>query len=78
MVDAVVEVPYGAHPTSFFPNYGYDSRFHLEWTGVARDGERAAAFLDRYVQTPSTQEDYLDMVGGAALLRHIEKWEDRA
>jgi glutaconate CoA-transferase subunit A len=78
MVDAVVEVPYGAHPTSFFPNYGYDSRFHLEWTGVARDDAKAAAFLDRYVQTPSTQEEYLDMVGGAALLRHIEKWEDRA
>jgi glutaconate CoA-transferase subunit A len=78
MVDAVVEVPYGAHPTSFFPNYGYDSRFHLEWTGVARDDAKAAAFLDRYVQTPSTQEEYLDIVGGAALLRHIEKWEDRA
>ena len=25
-VDAVVEVPYGAHPTSFFPRYGYDTQ----------------------------------------------------
>ena len=78
MVDAVVEVPYGAHPTSFFPNYGYDSRFHLEWTEVARDDAGAAAFLDRYVQTPSTQEEYLELVAGAELLGHIEKWEDRA
>jgi glutaconate CoA-transferase subunit A len=78
MVDAVVEVPYGAHPTSFFPNYGYDSRFHLEWTGVARDRGKAADFLHHYVQTPSTQDAYLATVGGAALLEHIEKWEDRA
>ena len=34
-VDAVVEVPYGAHPTSFFPAYGYDTAFHLEWVQVA-------------------------------------------
>jgi glutaconate CoA-transferase subunit A len=77
MVDAVVEVPYGAHPTSFFPNYGYDSRFHLEWTEVARDDEKATAFLERYVQRPSTQEEYLDAVGGVALLKRIQKWEQR-
>jgi glutaconate CoA-transferase subunit A len=77
MVDAVVEVPYGAHPTSFFPNYGYDSRFHLEWTEVARDDEKATAFLERYVHRPSTQEEYLDAVGGVALLNRIQKWEQR-
>ncbi len=77
MVDAVVEAPYGAHPTSFFPNYGYDSRFHLEWTEVARDDEKATAFLERYVQRPSTQEEYLDAVGGVALLNRIQKWEQR-
>ena len=77
MVDAVVEVPYGAHPTSFFPNYGYDSHFHMEWTEVARDAEKATAFLERYVQRPSTQEEYLDAVGGGALLDRIQKWEQR-
>ena len=38
-VDAVVEVPYGAHPTSLHPRYGYDARFHLAWTKVSRDDE---------------------------------------
>ncbi len=75
MVDAVVEVPYGAHPTSFFPNYGYDSRFHHEWTDVSRDDAAASAFLDRHVLTPSTQEDYLEAAGGVATLHRIEKWE---
>jgi len=77
MVDAVVEVPYGAHPTSFFPNYGYDSRMHRMWTGISRDDAQATAFLDRYVRTPGSQAEYLRAVGGAECLGRIEAWEDR-
>jgi len=77
MVDAVVEVPYGAHPTSFFPNYGYDSRFHLQWTEISRDGGKVNDFIDRYVRTPSTQQDYLEAVGGVAAIERIEKWEEQ-
>jgi len=75
MVDAVVEVPYGAHPTSFFPIYGYDGHFHQEWTGVSRDQEKALAFINRYVRLPSTQQEYLDAVGGEDVLDRIRKWE---
>ncbi len=63
IVDAVVQVPYGAHPTSFFPNYGYDSRFHKAWAEAALDDANAAAFMDRYVRGPSTQQEYLETVG---------------
>jgi len=76
MVDAIVEVPYGAHPTSFFPNYGYDSRFHREWTEVSRDDEAATAFLERYVLTPKTQAEYLDAAGGVVALNRIKRWEE--
>lgn len=75
IVDAVVEVPYGAHPTSFFPDYGYDSGFHRSWADVARDDVTAAAFMDRYVRTPSNQKEYLEAVGGAARLSRIQQWE---
>ncbi len=76
MVDAVVEVPYGAHPTSFFPNYGYDSRFHEEWIAVSRDAEKAAAFIDRYVRAPASQQQYLEAVGGADAISRISRWEE--
>lgn len=76
MVDAVVEVPYGAHPTSFFPNYGYDSRFHREWVEAARDPDQATGFIDRYVRSPSDQRDYLDAIGGASAIERIERWEE--
>jgi len=74
MVDAVVEVPYGAHPTSFFPNYGYDRDFHLQWTAVSRDADKAQDFIDRHVRLPATQQEYLECAGGAATLSRIERW----
>ena len=72
-VDAVVEVPYGAHPTSFYPLYGYDTRFHVEWAKVARDDEQTQEFLRRYVLEPETQADYLDAVGGSARLMEVSR-----
>lgn len=77
IVDAVVEVPYGAHPTSFFPNYGYDSDFHRAWADAARDDKKAAAFLDRHVTTPATQQAYLEAIGDAGLFERIDNWEQR-
>lgn len=70
-VDAVVKVPYGAHPTSFFPQYGYDAQFHQAWAGVARDDAAAAEFIDHYVLTPATQAEYLEAAGGASMLTRI-------
>ena len=74
-VDAVVEVPYGAHPTSFNPNYGYDSRFHLAWAKAARDEGEAKAFLDQHVREPADHAAYLEAAGGAEMLTRIGRWE---
>lgn len=73
IVDAVVEVPYGAHPTSFFPAYGYDEHFHRAWTEVSRDAGRAAAFMDSKLGKPRSQAEYLDAAGGEAMLARIRK-----
>lgn len=73
-VDAVVHVPFGAHPTSFFPGYGYDAAFHTEWVKVARDEGQAEAFLDKYVHGPGSHAEYLDAAGGAEMLTRIRRW----
>ena len=75
VVDAVVEVRYGAHPTSFYPGYGYDTQMHLRWAKVARDDDAAASFLDTHVREPESQADYLDAAGGARMLERIRSWE---
>ena len=74
MVDAVVEIPFGAHPTSMFPIYGYDSRFHRQWVAVAGDNDAAAELMDRYVLGPSNQQEYLDQVGGEETVNRIRNW----
>lgn len=73
IVDAVVEVPYGAHPTSFFPAYGYDERCHRAWTEISRDAGRVAAFVDRRLCAPRSQTEYLEAAGGEPMLAGIRK-----
>lgn len=71
MVDAVVEAPHGAHPTSFFPEYGHDRQFHEQWVGVARDDDASVEFLEHYVRAPAGQAEYLEVAGGADMLARI-------
>ncbi len=75
LVDAVVEIPYGAHPTSFFPNYGYDSQFHCQWAAAARDDGRVTELMNRYVLGPTNQLEYLDQVGAEETINRIRNWE---
>jgi acyl CoA:acetate/3-ketoacid CoA transferase alpha subunit len=75
IVDAVVEVPYGAHPTSFPPAYGYDGGMHLEWAKGARDPETTAQFVEKYITGPADQAEYLDAAGGVGKLAAIQNWE---
>jgi hypothetical protein len=43
---------------------------------VSRNREKALVFIDRYVRSPSTQQEYLDTVGGKTVLERIAKWEE--
>lgn len=62
LVDAVVVVPFGAHPTSLHPRYSYDADLHTAWK-AATSSELIDAFLDRYVYGPDTHEHYMELVG---------------
>ena len=75
IVDAVVEVPYGAHPTSFPPNYGFDGGLHIEWAKVSRDPDTTAQFVEQYITGPATHAEYLDTVGGVGKLAAMRNWE---
>jgi glutaconate CoA-transferase, subunit A len=72
-VDAVVHVPYGAHPTSCYPLYAYDADAHLAWSRAARDDGEAEAYLRRHVIEPETHADYLDAIGGVSRLAALER-----
>ena len=76
MVDALVEVPFGAHPTSFYPDYGYDSRFHREWAAISRDDAAVSELMDRCIIKPENQQQYLDAVGGEEIISRIQQWDE--
>ncbi len=49
---AVVEVPFGAHPTACYPGYAYDRGHLTEYVAAATaGGEALEAYLDRYVRS---------------------------
>lgn len=61
MVDAVVESPGGAHPTSCYPDYPLDVVHLTNYLRQARGGG-AAQYLSQYVHGPSSQGDYLKTI----------------
>jgi glutaconate CoA-transferase subunit A len=69
LVDAVVPVPYGAHPTACRSFYDYDPRHLNHYKVAAKDDELWAAYLDEWVYGVESWDAYLDKVGGAQLAR---------
>ena len=75
LVDAVCEVPFGAHPTLMPYLYYFDERHIREWLTVSKTDEGAKEYFDQYVYGVNSFEDYLERVGGLKrlnLLRRIE------
>lgn len=77
-IEAVVEAPYGAHPTSCYPFYAYDRTHLAEYYHSAQAGPDVFArdYLTPYVFEPETHEDYLQRVGGAKRLQVLASWKD--
>jgi len=69
LVDAVVPVPYGAHPTACRYFYDYDPVHLNHYKTVARDDEQWAAWLEEWVYGVESWDHYLDKIGGAQLAR---------
>lgn len=82
-VTAVVEAPFGAHPSSCYPDYAYD-RAHLgEYVEAATAGSDAlAGYLATYVTGAPTEEAYRKAVGEDRLARlgswseSVEQWTE--
>ena len=62
LVSAVVEAPYGAHPTSCYPRYAYDRGHLLEYVAAAQSGpDGVAKYLATYVY--GGEERYAELIG---------------
>jgi 3-oxoacid CoA-transferase subunit A/glutaconate CoA-transferase subunit A len=74
-VDAVVEVPYGAHPALMPGRYYFDEQHIGEWLKLSKTEEGVSEYFDRYVHAVETFGDYLELVGGAEQLEYLRQVE---
>ncbi len=65
MVDAVVEAPWGAHPSASPSLYRADDRHLRDYVKASAGSEPFAAYLQHHVQAGASA--YLDLLGGARL-----------
>ncbi|HTK08226.1 MAG TPA: CoA-transferase [Ktedonobacteraceae bacterium] len=69
IVDAVVHVPYGAHPSYVQGYYDRDNTFYLEWDLLSRDQKQTQAWLDEWVYGVADHAEYLHKLGPETLAR---------
>jgi 3-oxoacid CoA-transferase subunit A/glutaconate CoA-transferase subunit A len=73
VVDAVCEVPFGAHPTQMPLQYFFDEEHIAEWLAAAETPEGAAAYFDQYVFGVRDFQEYLERVGGSEKLDYLKR-----
>ena len=66
-VDAVVEAPYGAHPTSCDTRYDFDIEHLMDYAERTKTAEGAQQYIQEYILDPGSWDGYLEKIG-------IEKW----
>jgi glutaconate CoA-transferase subunit A len=68
LVSHVVELPFGAHPTSVYREYDYDAGEIKRYVEAAGKPDLWKAYLDKYVYGVKDHREYLERIGG---LRHL-------
>jgi glutaconate CoA-transferase subunit A len=68
VIDAVVHVPYGAHPSQCYNYYDYDSLYYMMYDKVSSTQEDFDQFIREWVIDTKDHEGYLNKLGGTRLI----------
>ncbi|MGF6906614.1 glutaconate CoA-transferase subunit A [Fusobacterium sp. PH5-44] len=68
-VDAVVHVPYGAHPSQCYNYYDYDNPFLKDYDKASKTQEDFEVFLKEWVYGVKDHNEYLDKLGASRLVK---------
>jgi glutaconate CoA-transferase subunit A len=69
MVDAIVQLPHGAHPTACFGFYDYDPKHLNLYKTAAADDTQFQAYLAKWIYETATHEQYLEKAGADQLAK---------
>lgn len=75
VVDAVCEVPYGAHPSLMPYQYYFDENHIREWMALAKTPEGAQQYFEKYVFGVADFNEYLEKIGGLKTLSQLKQVE---
>jgi 3-oxoacid CoA-transferase subunit A/glutaconate CoA-transferase subunit A len=75
VVDAVCEVPYGAHPALMPYQYFFDEQHIREWMELSKTEEGARAYMEKYVFGVADFDEYLERVGGLRKMHQLKQIE---
>jgi glutaconate CoA-transferase subunit A len=64
LVSHVVELPFGAHPTSVYREYDYDADEIKRYVEATKKPDLWKAYLDKYVYGVKDHGEYLELIGG--------------
>ncbi len=76
LVDAVIEVPYGAFPSNMAYEYFTDEDHLKAWLEAEKDEEKFRAFLEENIYNCRDHYDYLQVNGGLARLNELRAQEN--
>jgi glutaconate CoA-transferase subunit A len=62
-VHAVIEAPFGAHPSSSAARYEVDENHIGQYVKASSDPKAYRTYLERYVIQPTGQDEYVDLIG---------------
>jgi glutaconate CoA-transferase subunit A len=68
LVSHVVELPFGAHPTSVYREYDYDADEIKRYVEATKQPDLFKTYLDMYVYGVKDHSEYIERIGG---LRHL-------
>jgi acyl CoA:acetate/3-ketoacid CoA transferase alpha subunit len=74
-VDAVAEVPFGAHPNNMPGMYYVDIDHMKEYVVAARDQSTLDEYYNKYIFGVESFDEYLEKIGGKKRLKYLEDLE---
>jgi acyl CoA:acetate/3-ketoacid CoA transferase alpha subunit len=76
LVDAVCEVPYGAHPCLMPYCYYFDEEHIYLWLKMSKTDQGVQEYLEKYVFSVKDFPEYLEKVGGKQKLDFLKRVEN--
>lgn len=69
IVDAVVEVPFGAHPSYVQGYYDRDNQFYFQWNDISKEVGSFQKYLDKWVFGVKDRRGYVNKLGEETIKR---------